>query len=113
MLNNTLPNIEELSCPLGHTCSRCLLYRSMPVDVTDPTTGKQIKQGTVWDCVWAWNMLGSWDAGRQAQGVHAAVSQQTNMHAKAHEELIALAAPRQHRVLTEQPMRVSHVNGED
>ena len=90
MLNNTLPNTEELECPLGHKCSKCLWYRSMPVDVTDPTTGEILRQGAVWDCILAWQMLGSWDAGRQAHGVHAAVSQQTNEYVKRQDAFLQM-----------------------
>ena len=91
MLNNTLPNKNELECPIGHKCEKCLLYRSMPVDVTDPTTGQVIRQGTEWDCVFSWIMLGSWDAGRQSQGVHAAVSQQTNETIKRQDAFLSMA----------------------
>jgi len=64
----------------------------MPVDVTDPTTGQVIKQGTVWDCVFAWIMLGSWDSGRQTQGVHAAVSQMANRTDTRQQQLLHLVA---------------------
>ena len=77
MLNNQIPGAKK-GCSIGGKCEKCPHYRSMPVDVTDPTTGQVIKQGTTWDCVFAWIMLGTWDAGRQSQGVHAAVAQQTN-----------------------------------
>ena len=90
MLRNTLPHRNELECPLGHTCDRCIWYRCMPVDVTDPTTGQFLHSTQEWDCVLAWMMLGSWDAGRQAQGIHAAVSQQTNETVKRQDEFLSL-----------------------
>ena len=62
----------------------------MPVDVRDPTTGEVLRQGTVWDCVFAWQMLGSWDAGRQAEGIHAAVCQQTNETIKRQDHFIGM-----------------------
>ena len=62
----------------------------MPVDITDPTTGEVLRQGTVWDCILAWQMLGSWDAGRQTHGVHAAVSQQTNEFVKRQDRFIGI-----------------------
>ena len=90
MLRNTLPNREELECPFGHKCKQCILYRCMPVDVTDPATGEHIRSTQEWDCVLAWMMLGSWDAGRQAQGIHAAVSQQTNETCKRQDQFLTL-----------------------
>ena len=92
MLSNTLPNQDKLSCPLGHECDRCILYRCMPIDVEDPVTGKKIPAGTVWDCAWVWNMIGAWDAGRQTQGVHAAVAQQTAVQREQSERFLSLAS---------------------
>ena len=73
-------------------CKDCPHWRCMPVDVTDPTTGQIVKQGTVWDCVFAWMMLGSWDAGRQAQGIHAAVNQSQNETTRRQDQLLHLVA---------------------
>lgn len=50
----------------------------MPVDIQDPTTGEIVKQGTAWDCVFYWLMLGTWDGGRQGQFVHGAVNRMHN-----------------------------------
>ena len=63
----------------------------MPVDVTDPTTGKKIPTG-IFDCVDAWNMLGVWDASRQAEGVHAAVTQSRNETTRRQDQLLHLVA---------------------
>ena len=91
MLDNTLPNKEQLECPLGHECNKCLWYRNMPVDIRDPTTGEIVRQGPVWDCVLAWQMLGSWDTGRQTEGVHAAICQQTNETIKRQDKFLEYA----------------------
>ena len=64
----------------------------MPVDVTDPTTGKLIKSQTIWDCVFAWQALGAWDAGRQAQGVHAAVNRSETETTRRQDQLLHLVA---------------------
>ena len=87
MLDNKNPHAEA-GCTMSNTglCKDCPHWRCMPVDVSDPTTGDVIKQGTVWDCVFAWAMLGSWDAGRQSQGVHAAVNSQRNEATKRQDE---------------------------
>ena len=90
MLKLRLPT-SDLSCPLGHTCEKCLLYVQMPVDVTDPTTGKVIPS-TEFDCAYIWSMLGSWDAGRQSQGVHAAVAHQTKEATKRQDALLTMVA---------------------
>ena len=50
----------------------------MPVDIQDPVTGEIIKQGTAWDCVFYWLMLGAWDGGRQGQFTHGAVQRMHN-----------------------------------
>ncbi len=100
LINQLFPGAKK-GCALSPSkkkgCLACPLYRCMPVDVTDPTTGKLIKQSSVWDCVFAWQALGAWDAGRQAQGVHAAVSQASNESAKRQDRLL-------HLVATGQPM---------
>lgn len=88
MLDLRLP-VSGLSCPLGHTCEKCLLYVSMPVNVPDPTTGKTI-ESSQFECAFVWNMLGAWDAGRQSQGVHAAVAQQTNETIKRQDAFLNL-----------------------
>lgn len=95
MLDNKNPHAEQ-GCSISNTglCKDCPHWRCMPVDVSDPTTGNILKQGTVWDCLFAWQMLGSWDAGRQSQGVHAAVSQQTNEQIKASNAFLKLASDR-------------------
>ena len=98
MLNNRIPGSKN-GCSIGGKCEKCPHYRSMPVDVTDPTTGQVIKQGTVFDCVFAWIMLGAWDAGRQSQGVHAAVAQQTNETIKRQDEFLQLVQGAEHRRL--------------
>ena len=90
MLNLRLP-VADLSCPLGHTCEKCLLYVQMPVDVPDPTTGEKIPS-TEFDCAYVWAMLGSWDAGRQSQGVHAAVAHQTKEATKRQDALLTVVA---------------------
>ena len=79
MLSNANPNAKK-GCRISVTgkCKHCPHWRCMPVDVQDPTTGQILKQGTVWDCLLAWQMLGSWDSGRQTQGLHAAVNQAQN-----------------------------------
>lgn len=77
---------------MGHTCEQCLLYRSMPINVEDPATGETIRAGTAWDCAFAWNMLGAWDAGRQAQGVHDAVAQQTAQQKEHSDQFMSLVS---------------------
>lgn len=96
MLNNVMPGVTDATagCTLSKTglCKDCPRFRCMPVDVTDPTTGGKISAGTVWDCVDAWQMLGSWDAGRQAQGVHAAINRSESETTKRQDRLLHLVA---------------------
>ena len=93
MLDSANPHAEK-GCMLSMTglCKDCPHWRCMPVDVTDPTTGKLLRQGTVWDCAFAWMMLGSWDAGRQAQGVHAAINRSETETTKRQDRLLHLVA---------------------
>ncbi len=93
MLDNVNPNAKK-GCRLSLTgkCKDCPHWRCMPVDVTDPTTGKILRTGTVWDCILAWQMLGSWDAGRQSQGVHAAVNQMANRTDQRQQQLLHLVS---------------------
>ena len=60
------------------------------VSMHAPTTGERVHSTQEWDCVLSWIMLGSWDAGRQAQGIHAAVSQQTNETVKRQDQFLTL-----------------------
>ena len=62
----------------------------MPVDVTDPASGEVIQQSSVWDCVFAWQALGAWDAGRQAVGVHAAINRAEKENSRRQDRLLAL-----------------------
>ena len=105
MINQLFPGAKK-GCRLSPVkkkgCLACPLYRSMPVDVTDPTTGKLIKSQTVWDCVFAWQALGAWDAGRQAQGIHAAVNQSQNETTRRQDQLLHLVAT---GAVTEQQMQ--------
>ncbi len=91
MINNRYPGAKD-GCSIGKKCTKCPLYRTMPIKVTHPTTGEKIEEGLVWDCTFAWAALGAWDAGRQSQGVHAAVSQAANENSKRQEALISLVA---------------------
>ena len=95
MLNNVMPGITDATagCTISKTglCKDCPRFRSMPVEVTDPTTGKKIPTN-VWDCVDAWAMLGAWDAGRQAQGVHAAVNRSETETTRRQDQLLHLVA---------------------
>lgn len=95
LINQLFPGAKK-GCGLSPSkkkgCLACPLYRCMPVDVTDPSTGDVIKSQSVWDCVFAWQALGAWDAGRQAQGVHAAVNQAANVNATQQDRLLRLVA---------------------
>ena len=105
MLNNVMPGITDATagCTISKTelCKDCPRFRSMPIEVTDPTTGKKIPT-TIFDCVDAWAMLGAWDAGRQAQGIHAAVNQSQNETTRRQDQLLHLVAT---GAVTEQQVR--------
>ena len=96
MLKGHAPGLtdQNAGCTMSPTglCTDCPLFFSMPVDVTDPRTGETLPAGSVWDCALIWQALGSWDAGRQAQGVHHAIAQQTNEQRKQSERFLSLAS---------------------
>jgi len=91
--NTTVPGVDEnTGCTLSHTgkCKDCPHYRCMPGDIADARTGQVYSSGSMWDCVFMWSVLATWDAGRQSFGVHEAVSDLRNQTVQRQERLLAV-----------------------
>lgn len=86
MLDNKLPH--ETSCPFGHTCDKCHLYRR--VEMQHPQrSGENIDK---WDCAIVWSMMAGLDTGRQVVGLHAAMNQSQNQADKRQDEFFDVLA---------------------
>ena len=75
----------KAGCSIGGKCEKCPLYRF--VETEHPQTGEQVRE---WDCIFVWQVMWTGDTSRQTRGVHAAVAQQTNTHAKAHGQFLSI-----------------------
>ncbi len=78
---------NDLSCPLGHECSRCLWH--VPAKGEDPYTGQPIDD---FDCAIVLLAVMTGDNGRRIHQLHAGVTQQTVETVKRQDALLTMVA---------------------
>ena len=80
---------QEEGCSRSNTglCRDCPMYVAMPYDVEDPVSGNIIQAGTVVQCVDIWQMMASWDAGRQTLRLHAGIDKAQNEANRRQEQI--------------------------
>lgn len=95
--------VDNLECPFGHECSRCLLY--VPVKGENPHTGEPIDD---YDCAIVVNAVMVGDTGRSIRSLHKAVNQSQNQADKRQDEFFDVVA---NGVLSHVDTRLAQLSG--